>query len=170
MEARNKFQNQHVIYSSNCKELEFHLTNLCHTTKTLPFCSSKQWREGQKWIWSPVIHLYKATEIDTSLTSGPQLWEFQTHWLFPVTIYISQNAVLQLTIHKFIDFLDWSYLDGLLNKENRNQHAKKFACNPRKFIDNSASIEYCKKKQQESCPNANPAEVISQISKSNSTT
>jgi hypothetical protein len=103
--------------------------------------------------------LCKATEIDTSLTSGPQkLWEFQTHHL-----HFSNSCG---TIHKFIDFLDWIYLDGLLHKENRNQHAKKFACNPRKSVDYIASIEYCKKKQQESCPNANPAEVISVMSKS----
>jgi len=38
------------------------------------------------------------------------------------------------------------YLDGLLNEENSNQHAKELPCNPSEFCNDRAGIEYGKKK------------------------
>ena len=43
-----------------------------------------------------------------------------------------------------------------MKEKDSDKHAKKFPSNPRKSRDDCASIEYSKKKQQESSPNTDP--------------
>jgi len=76
------------------------------------------------------------------------------------------SSCYSLTQTFFFFCIDCTHLDSLLHEQNSNQHAKKFACYSSKPIDYSTRIEYCKKEQQKSCPDTNPAAVTRKMNES----